>query len=267
MQRISNRMGYTIDHMYSQTGVIGTYYGGVPSNINYENNNAFPMFFKVRACGDRIELPMFGKEVVQTQILTSLQTGHRRDVVMSFVRYEEESPTFRSADTLIRYLIKTISNKKNMYCSAKTNKDEVYYGANGLLFDKDMNLLFISLIECDIVGHTIKYKKVKVFIHPMVFYSDGIVEKCLINKVIPYSLREGVTVHEGCRPRGIENLVNFSDPNDYNTYHRAVPEIVIADVKDKFFYKPVLSSSTFNNGNVNEFLKRNLDDVFNIMKI
>ena len=154
-----------------------------------------------------------------------------------------------------------------MYHSAKTNKDEVYYGANGLLFDKDMNLLFMSLIECDIEGVVIRYKKVKVFIHPLVFYSDGTVEKCLINKVIPYSLREGVTVYGGCNSVNVENLVNFSDPNDYCTHHKAVPEIVVADVKDKFFYKPVLSSSTFSNEDVNEYLKRNLDDIFNIMNV
>ena len=154
-----------------------------------------------------------------------------------------------------------------MYHSAKTNKDEIYYGANGLLFDKDMNLLFMILIECDIEGVAIRYKKVKVFIHPSVFYSDGIVEKCLINKVIPYSLREGVTVSGGYHSRNIENQVNFSDPNDYTTQHRAVPEIVVADVKDKFFYKPVLSSSTFSNEDINEFLSRNLNDVFNIMKV
>lgn len=267
MQRISNRMGYTIAHMYNQAGNIGTYYVGGPSNINYENNNAFPLFFRVEACGDKLELPIFGKDTVQTKILASLQKGHRSDVVMPFVRYDEGSPIFRSADTLIWYLIETSSTQKNMYRSAKTNKDEVYYGANGLLFDKDMNLLFMSLIECDIEGVTIRYKKVKVFIHPMVFYSDGIVEKCLINKVIPYSLREGVTVSGGYLSINVKNYVNYSDPNDYTTQHRAVPEIVVADIKDKFFYKPVLSSSTFSNEDINEYLKRNLDDIFNIMKV
>lgn len=267
MQKISNRMGYTIGHMYSQAGTIGTYYGDGPSNINYENNNAFPLFFKVETCGDRIELPIFGKDTVQSKILTSLRTGHRSDIVMPFVRYNEGSAPFRSVDVLIRYLIETPSTQKNMYYSAKTNKDEVYYGANGLLFDKDMNLLFMSLIECDIEGIVIRYKKVKVFIHPLVFYSDGTVEKCLINKVIPYSLREGVTVYGGYRSASIKNLVNFSNPNDYSTLHKAVPEIVVADVKDKFFYKPVLHSSTFSSEDVNETLKRNLDDVFNIMRI
>lgn len=267
MQRVSNRMGYTIAHMYSQAGTIGDAYRSVPSNINYENNNAFPLFFRVETCGDRIELPMFGKDVVQAKILASLQAGHRSDIVMPFVRYNEENLIFRSSDTLIRYLIETPSNQENMYHSAKTNKDEVYYGANGLLFDKDMNLLFMSLIECDIEGFVLRYKKVKVFIHPMVFYSEGIVEKCLINKVIPYSLREGVTVYGGYHSRNIENLVNFSNPNDYTTQHKAVPEIVVADVKDKFFYKPVLHSSTFSNEDVNEFLKRNLDDILNVMKI
>ena len=267
MQRVSNRMGYTIAHMYSQTGTISTYYEGGPSNINYENNNVFPLFFKVKACGDKIELPIFGKTAVQNKIISSLLAGYRSDIVIPFVRYNEDSTTFRSADTLIRYLIETSSNQKNMYHSAKTNKDEIYYGANGLLFDKDMNLLFMSLIECDIEGNVIKYKKVKVFIHPLVFYSDGTVEKCLINKVIPFSLKEGVTVYGGFADNFVQNLVNYNDPNNYFTYHKAVPEIVVADVKDKFFYKPVLSSSTFSNEDVNEYLKRNLDDIFNIMKV
>lgn len=267
MQRVSDRMSYTIARMYSQAGTIGTYYGGGPSNINYENNNAFPLFFRVEACGDRIELPVFGKDVVQTKILASLQAGHRSDIVIPFVRYNEGSPIFRSADTLIRYLIEASSNQKNMYHSAKTNKDEVYYGANGLLFDKDMNLLFMSLIECDIEGVVLRYKKVKVFIHPMVFYSEGIVEKCLINKVIPYSLREGVTVYGGFQSENIENLVNFSNPRDRARWHKTVPEIVVADVKDRFFYKPVLHSSTFSDEDVNEYLKRNLDDIFNVMKV
>ena len=50
MQKVSNRMGYIIDSMYSPVGDIGNCYG-VASNINYENNNAFSLFFKVKVCG------------------------------------------------------------------------------------------------------------------------------------------------------------------------------------------------------------------------
>lgn len=267
MQRVSNRMGYTISHMYSQAGSVGTYYGP-RLNVNYEDNNAFPLFFKVDLQGDRVELPMFAKDLVQSHLLNSLQSGARGDVVVPFIRDSITGPAqFRTADALIRYLIENPSNFGNMYSVVKTNKDEVYYGANGLLFDNDMNLLFLSSVECDIDGTIIKYRKVKAYIHPSVFYSEGTVEKCLINKVIPYSLKEGVTVYGGFQSYNVRNLVNYDDPDNYRTQHKAVPEVVVTDIKDKFFYKPTLPSVSFSNDDVNEVLDRNLEDVFNIMRV
>lgn len=267
MQKVSNRMGYIIDSMYSPVGDIGNCYS-VSSNINYENNNVFSLFFKVKVCGNRIELPIFGKETIQTRILASLnkvKKDYRSDIVLPFVT-RDVGFKHRSVDSLINYLVKAPPRIHSMYYTAKTNKNECYYGANGLLFDKDMNLLFMSSIECDIEGTTIVYRKVKAYIHPSVFYSDGTVEKCLINKVIPYSLEKGVNV-SSIRVSDIRNAVNFDDPDHSSGYHRAVPEVIVADVKDKFFCKPVLPSSTFSDEEVNEFLKENLNDVFNVMKV
>lgn len=267
MQRVSNRMGYTISHMYSLVGSVGAYYGSRP-NLNYEDNNAFPLFFKVDLQGDRVELPMFAKDLVQSRLLSALQYRVRGDVAVPFIRDSVTGPAqFRTADALIRYLIENSSNFGNMYSVAKTNKDEVYYGANGLLFDKDMNLLFLSSVECDIDGTIIKYRKVKAYIHPLVFYSEGTVEKCLINKVIPYSLKEGVTVYGGYQSHNVKNLVNYDDPDDYRTQHKVVPEVIVTDIKDKFFYKPILPSVSFSNDEINEVLDRNLEDVFDIMRV
>lgn len=77
MQRVSSRMGYTIGHMYSQAGSVSTYYGSRPI-VNYEANNAFPLFFKVNLQGDRVELPMFAKDLMQSRLLNALQSGGKR---------------------------------------------------------------------------------------------------------------------------------------------------------------------------------------------
>lgn len=260
-------MGLIIDHLYSQFGIIDPYYGGLPSSINYGNNNVFSLFFKVKTCGNRIELPIFGREVVQAKILTSLQTGHRGDIVIPFIIDGNRFPPFRSIDTLLKHFTLIRPNINAMYRSAKTNKGEVYYGTEGLIFDKDMNPLFMSSIECDIEGTTIIYRKVKAYIHPSVFYSEGTVEKCLINKIIPYSLKKGIVISNRYRVSNVKNSVNYSDPDHCEGYYRAVPEIVVTDVKDKFFCKPVPPSSTFRDKELNEFLKDNLNDVLSIMKI
>ena len=267
MQRISNRMGYTIDHLYSISGTVGLYNSG--SNVNYEENNAFSLFLKVGFQGDRIELPVFGRSIIQSALYNEVQDGSRKDIVIPFVRGtdNEAPPIYRTADSLLRYLAEYSSYIDSMYGVAKTNKEEMYYGANGLLFDKDMNLLFMSVIEGDIEGQVLVLKKIKVYVHPSVFYSDGTIEKCIINKVLPRSLQGGVTVYGGVQDTQIKNLINYTDPNDYRTRRKAFPEVIITDIKDKFFIKPIVPSVSYSNDEVNELLDRNINDVFSIMKL
>lgn len=266
MQRVSSRMGYTINHMYSVAGHLAS---PIRNSINYESNNAFSTFFKVDTQGDIIELPVFARESTISKLISMFGSEHRSTIIIPFVSPSDatNANTYRTSDALIKALIEFVSSPWSMYSCAKTNKDEVYYGANGLLFDKDMNLLFLSSIECEIDNNTIIYRKVKAYVHPSVFYSDGTVEKCLINKVIPYSLKEGVVVYGGFQNALIKNLINYSDPSDYRTSRRVIPEVIVADVKDRFFCKPTLPSVSFKNDDINDVLNRNLNDVFNIMRI
>lgn len=266
MQRVSSRMGCTINHMYSVVGHLGF---PIRNSINYESNNAYSTFFKVDTQGDVIEFPIFARESTMNRLIRMFGSGHRSTIIIPFVSDlgATTANVYRTSDTLIRSLIEFSSSPWNMYSCAKTNKDEVYYGANGLLFDKDMNLLFLSSIECEVDDNIVVYRRVKAYVHPSVFYSDGAVEKCLINKVIPYSLKEGVVVHGGFQSLLVKNLVNYSNPSDYTTSRRAIPEVIVTDVKDRFFCKPTLPSVSFKDDDINDVLNRNLNDVFGIMRL
>ena len=267
MRKISDRMARTIHSMCGGSSYIDdNYYASSP--LNFTSNNTFPLFLKVDVKNSEMDIPIFGKNTILNYIINSLEQSKTiNSLIIPFASSQRVHNSYKSADTLIKALAEWSSNFGEMYIATKTNKDELYYGAKGLIFDKDMNLLFLTSIECDIEGTIIICKKAKVYIHPSVFYSDGTVEKCLINKVIPYFLKDGISIREGVSSISIRNCLNYDDPKDWRTYHNAIPQIIVADIKDKFFCKPTLPSVYFNDEDINKFLDENLDAIFNIMKI
>lgn len=261
MQRVTSRMAQTIEQMYDSCGLLRI--DNVPNNrvINYSLNNKYSMFFRVSTQGNRIELPIFAKRYISHKLTDLFISGIRKDVIIPF--YTGYSClTFRTANALIRNLVYHTSNTAGMYIGARTNKGEEYYGCAGTIFDKNMIPLFLNVIECDVEGENnrsiLVYRKVKSYVHPSVFYSGGIVEKCIVNKIIPYVLQEGVSVH----------VMYATDNINYNAGEgRTIPEIVIADIGDKFFCKTVAPRDDYSNDDINDMLDRNIEDVFRVMKI
>lgn len=265
MRKISDRTARIIQDIYSTGSHIDSNYY-VSSNVDYTANNAFSLFFKVDVKESKMDIPSFGMQTILNCIINNLNQHKKIDsIAVPFVSSLRIYKASKSADLLMRALNQVYPNLGEMFVTVKTDKGELYYGAKGLIFDKDMNLLFLTSVECDMDNSKIMYRKAKVYVHPSVFYSDGTIEKCLISKVIPYFLKEGVSVHGGSTSIPIKNCINYDDPDDWRTYHKTIPQIIVADVKDKFFCKPVLSSVTFKDEDINEFLNKNLDAVFDIM--
>ena len=265
MQRVNIRMSHTIEHMYNSTGAVR---GGRVSAayVNYSSHTAFSLFFRVSLQGDKIELPILAKELVQGALLARLEARsnplRRRDIIIPFPTPELNYTTYRTADALIRNLVEFNSRKGNMYLSAKTNKGETYYGCNGTIFNKDMVPLIFNVIECEIVDNTLVYKRVKSYIHPSVFYSDGLVEKCIANKIIPFVMQNGVDVgHYDSR------IINNISYVNIGGVRKTIPELSVANIADRFFCKPILPSVAYSDDNINDMLNRNIDDVFNIIGV
>lgn len=258
-------MSYTIEHMYNSIGAVS---GSRVSAayVNYSLHTVFPLFFRVSLQGDKIELPILAKECVQGELLARLEARpnhlRRRDIIMPLPTLGFNNGPYRTADALIRNLVEFNSSRGDMYLRAKTNKGETYYGCNGTIFNKDMVPLIFNVIECEIVDNTLVYKRVKSYIHPSVFYSDGIVEKCIANKIIPFVMQNGIDV----RPYDSRIVNNISYVN-IGGVRKTIPELSVANVADRFFCKPILPSVAYSDDNINDMLNRNIDDIFNIIGV
>ena len=125
-----------------------------------------------------------------------------------------------------------------------------------------MVLLIFNVIECEIVSNTLVYKKVKSYIHPSVFYSDGTVEKCIANKIIPFVMQNGIEV----RPHD-SRVVDNINYVDIGGIRKTIPELSVTNITDKFFCKPILPRVTYNDDDINDMLNRSIDDVFNVIRL
>ena len=265
MQRVSSRMSHTIEHMYnSRRGHSGFYNNPNAEFTNYSMHTVFPSFFRVSLQEGKIELPIFIKGYVQDKLLERLEDRsnpmRRSGIIIPFYNVEYDCTTYRTADALIRNLVEFDPSWRSMYLTAKTNKGETYYGCNGTIFNKDMVPLIFNVIECEIVDNTLIYKRVKSYIHPSVFYSDGTVEKCIANKIIPFVMKNGIDV----MPYDLRVVDNISYI-DTGIRRRTIPELSVADISDKFFCRPILPSVAYSDDDINDMLNRNIDDVFNII--
>ena len=101
-----------------------------------------------------------------------------------------------------------------------------------------------------------------------VFYSDGLIEKTIVEKIIPYILKEGIYVYPNhqnddfvVNDLGIHRIVN--SPSYYR--ERVKPEIIVKDVKDIFFCTPNAPSSNFDE-ELNDLLVEDINTVIDIFK-
>ena len=264
MQRVSSRMSYTIEHMYNSGGHLVLYNDPNAKFTNYSIHTVFPSFFRVSLQEDKIELPIFARRFVQGKLLERLEDRsnpmRRSDIIIPFYNVEYNCTTYRTADALIRNLVEFNSSRRSMYLTAKTNKGETYHGCDGTIFNKDMVPLIFNVIECEIVNNALVYKRVKSYIHPSVFYSDGTVEKCIVNKIIPFVMQDGIKImpHDS---RVVDNISYVGA----RRVGRTIPELSVSNIADRFFYKPILPSVAYSDDDINDMLNRNIDDVFNII--
>lgn len=263
MQRLSFRMKSAIEALYTLHGLAINSTINV-EEINYSMHNVFTTFFKVPLQGDEVEVPLFAMQCVQDMLSSrpskdnsdSTRSEVRKDIIIRFNTIPR-TYSYRTADTLIRALTWTSLNNTERRVTVKTVKGEKYYGCNGAIFNKDMAPLILNVIVCKIIDSTLIYKKVRSYIHPSVFYSDGTIEQCISKKVIPYIMQNGARMNFTLG--AIDNIIYVDDS--------IIPELIVTDATDKFLCKPVLPSTTYSNDDINDMLDRNANDVFNVLQI
>lgn len=160
-------------------------------NIRFHNYNFNPVFLRISSSQDGkvYEIPSL---ICNPGILTRIVTGVVGESVtpLSVTTFQ----TRRTADSIFKYFFKSRYSYSN-YLELRevvTNKGEVYYGAPGLILNNSFEPIVIGLSEYKKEGSDIIFDRYVLKVNPEVFTSQGLLEKAIVKKLIPFYTRNDV---------------------------------------------------------------------------
>lgn len=240
----------------------------IKPHLAFENNNVFNLHLKVDISGPEIDVPLMCRTQVEIALSNNQTSGFNiREVAVAL--FNNNYPVERrTANSIFRSF--QMSDKRDRLVKITTNNGEVYYGGNGYILDKDYNLLILYTLHGVMGDRLLHYKTGRIYVNPKVFVSNGLVEKGIIKTVIPAFVQEGIIVgssRTGITIQEINNPIKNANGFVADTT-RPIPEIVVADVTDRFIIKPKKPTpSTFNNEAMNDYLLEHLEEVVEMTKI
>ena len=234
IEDLTNSLGYP--SMVRARAEFGTW------DKNYLSN----IFLKTNLCIGNSEIPIAMIQNVVSQLKSSRESSFN-EVAMP-IGYTDDITLLKTPISIIGWLLNS-SIRKTLH-NIITKKDEIYHGFNGIIFSKDMSILYCCTL--DVVIRELPLgdlcclpNKLRVYIHPSVFISEGTVEKQIAKNFIPVLLSKEFTLNGVGRPR--------------STY-MFKPEIEIKDVTDKFLYKPTTPINCTDE-DLNQVLSNNIDEI------
>lgn len=173
-----------------------TYVGNEVRDIRFNNHNFNPVFLRISSNqnGKVYEIPsLICEPVVRTEI-TAESIGESV-TPLSVI----DSQTRRTADSIFKYFFSENRHHPNYLGlkKATTSKGKVYYGASGLILNSNFEPIMIGLNEYRKDGAVIHFERCALKVSPEVFISEGLLEKAIVKKLIPFYSRyniEGGTV-------------------------------------------------------------------------
>lgn len=164
-----------------------TYVGNEVRDIRFNNHNFNPVFLRISSNqnGKVYEIPSLICEPVVRNEITVESIGESV-TPLSVI----DSQTRRTADSIFKYFFS--GNRYNYYLGLKkatTSKEEVYYGASGLILNSNFEPIMIGLKEYRKDGAVIHFERCVLKVSPKVFISEGLLEKAIVKKLIPFYSR------------------------------------------------------------------------------
>lgn len=242
----------------------------IDTNItNFNSNSVFQRFFEIDLRGDEVEVPVFCRREVQDILISNRNYktvgGHEDEIIECYIAslFVGMEQTRRTSDSIVRAMLETSTHYK--LCKVTTNAGLVYYGGVGVIFNSQMELLLLNTVKYNLTNNYPELIKPVMYISPKVFTSNGPAEKNILKKLIPTVLTAGVSLNT--ITSSVINKFNF--PNGVRAqYIKGMPEIIVADVSDRFIHKPDMPDlSQFSDREVNNFLKNNIELLREDMKI
>ena len=234
----------------------------IKPHLAFENNNVFNLFLRVDISGPEIDVPLMCKYRVEKGLLDNFNHSNSLKEVAVTLFENSHPQSRRTANAIFKAF--QMNDNRDRLIKITTNTGEVYYGGNGYILDKDYNILILYTLHGVMEDRILHYKTGRIYVNPKVFVSNGIVEKGIIKTVIPAFVQEGIMIDTG--NIGVTSQeITMPIRNEYGSfagYTPPIPEIVVADVTDRFIVKPKKPiPSTFSNEAMNDYLLEHLDEV------
>lgn len=235
------------------------------ANKAFSDNNVFTLYLNLDIKGPEIDVPIICRQVFEKYVdlnyntIDNLLKVGRISVLLPEVDFNS---TRRTSNSIFKaFQDYNVLNYRRL--KIRTNNNEVYYGGNGYILDKDFNILLLYTLN-GIFGDGIfgngkfTYKKGRIYVNPKVFLSKGIVEKGIVKNVIPFFAQNGIYMGSDYS-RYISQEINIRKDGRLTL---PLSEIVIADVTDRFIVKPKEPNiEQFDPQAINNHLLENLDDL------
>lgn len=156
----------------------------------YADNTRFPRFLEVTIQYDTdCFIPVVGLSNTLKCINDVLidEDSDDRPIKISYPLYVTDTyVNKRTSDSIIQFISKV--SRTHRLREIVTSKGLRYYGGQGLIFDKDWNLMMMCgyVINIDRANVAINVKRHECHVSPDVFNKNDILSKTIIKKIIPY---------------------------------------------------------------------------------
>lgn len=127
-------------------------------------------------------------------------------------------------------------HRSRTLCRVRTSNGEVYYGSYGLILDANKNPLLLSAVNTTSVGASKYIRELLLYVNPSVYTGDGMIDKFIRDKVIPYILSHGVSFTIGSGGTKLRNTLSYKI---INGEEKVIPKVIISDSINNFFESPV----------------------------
>lgn len=233
----------------------------IKPNLAFENHNVFNLFLRVDISGPEIDVPLMCKHKVEEGLLSNYyQPNSLKEMAVAL--FENSYPqSRRTANSIFKTF--QMNDNRDRLIKITTNTGGVYYGGNGYILDKDYNLLILYTLHGVMEDRILHYKTGRIYVNPKVFVSNGLIEKGIIKTVIPAFVQEGIMVDTNNIEVIAQDINTITgNSNGFVQVIKPLPEIIVADVTDRFIVRPKKPTpSTFNNDAMNDYLLEHLDKV------
>lgn len=165
-----------------------SYVGHNNADIRFNNYNFNPVFLRISSNQSGIyEIPSL-VGMLPTLIDIINKNVDERVIPLSII----DSQTKRTADSIFKYFFSHGRHNYSNYLGLRkaiTGKGEVYYGASGLILNSNFEPIIIGMSEYTVEGTSYSLYRNILKVSPEVFISDGLIDKAIIKKLIPFYIR------------------------------------------------------------------------------